>query len=109
VCLTDGYDTYVVKAPKKLKPAETIALTGAMYSGDTLAPFEGSATLNAAGTVAQFGIFVHCMLGCGFNFTAEWSGDTTFAGSGSYDDSGIYEAVGPITFAVTGCSTVAIP
>ena len=82
ICLTDSFgNQYVFKAPKPLKPAGAIALTGIYIRNGDAVPFDGAATLNTAGTTAHFGIFVHG-LSVIDNFTAEWTGDRTFAGSG---------------------------
>lgn len=61
ICLTDGSNQYVFKAPKPLKPAGAIALTGIYIQGCLVAPFDGAATLNTAGTTAHFGIFIHAL------------------------------------------------
>jgi hypothetical protein len=90
ICLTDSFgNQYVFKAPKPLKPAGAIALTGIYIRNGDAVPFDGAATLNTAGTTAHFGIFVHG-LSVIDNLTAERTGDRTFAGSGFYDNTGTY-------------------
>ena len=111
ICLTDSFgNQYVFKAPKPLKPAGAIALTGIFIrvSPAVVAPFDGAATLNTAGTTAHFGIFIHA-LPFGNNLTAEWTGDRTFAGSGLYDAAGTYNPGGLISFTTVSCSSVTIP
>ena len=111
ICLTDsGGNQYVFKAPKPLKPAGAIALSGIFIAlgGTEAAPFDGAATLNTAGTTAHFGIFVHSQT-YNNNFTAEWTGDRTFAGSGVFDSAGTYKPSGPLSFTTVSCSSVTIP
>ena len=110
ICLKDNFgNDYVIRKPKALKPKGVIALTGIFIrSGDSkFAPFDGSATLNTAGTVAHFGVFVHT-LSIGNNFTAEWIGDATFAGSGTYANTDL-NGSGAISFTVEDCATVTLP
>jgi hypothetical protein len=112
ICLTDSFGgQYVFKAPKPLKPAGAIALTGIfirLSPAVVEVPFDGAATLNTAGTTAHFGIFIHG-LASGNNLTAEWTGDRTFAGSGFYDNAGTYNPGGLISFTTVSCSSVGIP
>jgi hypothetical protein len=109
ICLTDsGGNQYVFKAPKPLKPAGAIALTGIFIANAAAAPFDGAATLNTAGTTAHFGIFVHSQT-YNNNFTAEWTGDRTFAGSGVFDSAGTYKPSGPLSFTTVSCSSVTVP
>ena len=111
VCLQDDVgDTYVFNKVPRLRPGAAIPLTGFEFFGSSAAPLEGSAFLNAAGTEARFGIFVHALaFGGANNFTIEWTGDTTFAGTGFFDASGSFTSDGPLTFNVVDCSTVVLP
>jgi hypothetical protein len=111
ICLNDNLGgQFVFKAPKPLKPAGAIALTGIYIQAVPAveAPFDGAATLDAAGTTAHFGIFIHA-LSISNNLTVEWTGDRTFAGSGFYDNTGSYTQTGTISFTTVSCSSVTIP
>ena len=112
VCLQDDFgDTYIFNKVPRLRPGAAIPLTGVELLGTSAAPLEGSAFLNTAGTQGRFGIFVHTLVtgAGGNNFTVEWNGDATFAGTGFFDASGSFTSDGPLTFNLVDCSTVVVP
>jgi hypothetical protein len=112
VCLTDNFGaTYVLNKVPRLRPGGSIPLTGFLIFQSEASPLEGSAFFNAAGTKARFGIFAHVLASdtTANNFTAEWTGDATFAGTGVFDDTGSFLSGGNITLTVVNCSTVVVP
>lgn len=113
VCLKDQLDNlYIFKGVAPLRPGQVISLVG-LYSFLAIAapvPITGGATLNTAGTTANFGIFVHSLANSLNNFTAEWTGDKdTFAGSGAYDNGGTYQSSGALALTNVDCKTVTLP
>src|SRR5262245_56729686 len=108
ICLKDNFGfTYVFRNVAKLRPGGAIPLTGVALVNSIARPFDGSAILNAAGTETRVGIFVHGLVnGSTNNFTAEWTGDATFAGTGAFDSSGSFNRDGDITFSPIDCRTV---
>src|SRR6185503_8656034 len=102
---------YVFKRAVALKPRQAVPLVGLYILNGifTPVPFSGGETLNAAGTTANFGIFVHSLVFGTNNITFEWTGDKkTFAGSGFYDNTGTYQSAGAITMTAVDCKTVTI-
>ena len=112
ICLLDNFGSpYVFKKVARLRPGGAIPLTGFRVGSSTNDSLDGSTALNAAGTEASFGIFVHSLATnvLATNFTAEWTGDTTFAGTGAFDNDGDFSSNGTISFSAIDCKTVAIP
>jgi len=110
ICLKDNFDTtYVFRKVAPLRPGGAIPLTGMSLFGTQVAPVDGTAILNAAGTQTRIGLFNHGLANGLNNFTVEWSGDATFAGKGAFDSSGSFNQDGDITFSVIDCRTVVVP
>src|SRR5262245_13748390 len=110
ICLKDDFGfTYVFRNVAKLRPGGAIPLTGVALVNSIARPFDGSAILNAAGTETRVGIFVHGLVNGSNNFTAEWTGDATLAGTGSFDSDGSFVGDGSITFSATDCRTAVVP
>jgi hypothetical protein len=113
ICLSDDFgDLYVFKNVANLKPGGAIRFAGIEPSSGIPVPIEATAALNAAGTQATLGMFVHGLATGtgGNNFTAEWLGDPkTFAGTGSFDADGTYSRTNEITFEPVDCKTVKVP
>ena len=110
ICLKDNFgSTYVFRNVARLRPGGAIPLTGVALVNSVAKPLDGAAILNAAGTETSAGIFVHGLVKGPNNFTAEWTGDATFAGTGTFDSSGSFNQDGDITFSVIDCRTVVVP
>ena len=105
ICLKDNFDTtYVFRNVARLRPGGAIPLTGISFFEKTAEPLDGSAILNAAGTGTRVGIFVHGLANGSNNFTVEWRGDATFAGTGAFDGNGSFAADGTITLSAIDCA-----
>jgi len=110
ICLKDNFGfTYVFRNVARLRPGGAIPLTGVALVNSLAKPLDGAASLNAAGTETRAGIFVHGLVKGSNNFTAEWTGDVTFAGTGVFDSDGSFSRGGDITFSTIDCRTVVVP
>jgi len=112
VCLSDGFGhKYVFKKVKALKkPGAVSPLSGIFLplTGGAF-PVAGTALVRADLSVVV-GILVHGTSALlGNTFSADWSADTTLAGTGTYDGDGEYESDGAIVFTSLDCKTVTIP
>src|SRR5262245_33120442 len=110
ICLKDNFGTtYVFRNVARLRPGGAIFLAGVSFLNTSANPFDGSAILNAAGTETRVVICVHGLVNGSNNFTAEWTGDATLAGTGSFDSDGSFVGDGSITFSATDCRTAVVP
>ena len=109
VCLEHPFGQYIVlRKVKSLHPGGSVPLTGFYYYvGGGPAAAEGSAMMKGDGTVVA-GLFVHALQNNN-NFTFEWTTDTTFAGSLTYDFDGDFKEDGANQYNAVDCTTLTLP
>jgi hypothetical protein len=113
VCVQGGTtDFYVFHKVKKLKPGRSVPLNGRYTDGVESVPVQGTAIMQADGTI-RVGVFVHSMMLGDFggsNLTASLTVDARFSGTGQPDADGDYapDAVA-WTWTAIDCDTVPLP
>jgi hypothetical protein len=114
LCIEDNLGEQLhFKKVKKLKPGSVVPVAG-IFRGPSgggpiaVAPADGVAMMDSEGTV-KIGIFVHAIVAGTNNLSFEWTGDATFAGSGSYDNDGDNFADGAVTFVGIDCDSIPPP
>ncbi|HYC55627.1 MAG TPA: hypothetical protein VEL28_11910 [Candidatus Binatia bacterium] len=111
VCVSTGGFNLVLKKVKALKPSGAISLTGfGYYDVASARPCDGSATMNAAGTIVNVGVVCHGRYIEGTSVAFDWTAsDKTLAGTGKSSFSTDFSASQPMTVTNVDCDGLTLP
>ncbi|HYC01399.1 MAG TPA: hypothetical protein VEC57_19860 [Candidatus Limnocylindrales bacterium] len=111
VCVNTGAFNLVLRKVKALKPSGAVGLAGfAYYDADSARPCDGSATMNAAGTIINVGLVCHGRHIQGSTIMFDWTAaDKTLAGPGSSSFSTSFSTSSPIAVTSVECDGLTPP